>query len=63
MTRFWGNHGGTRQVSGSKKVRPAPAAERLASMETELARRIRAYGKDHPLVERQRQAIARERRP
>ena len=61
MGRFWGNHPGTRQVRGWRKVKTATHEERLAGMEIELQRRIRLFGEGDSLVEIQREAIAREK--
>lgn len=60
MRRFYGNHQGTRQDRGFRKVKPANHNERLASMERELANRIRIYGEGSFLVKMQRGIIARE---
>jgi len=61
MRRFWGNHPGTRQVRGLRKVKPATPEERLASMERELERRLKSCGnRDYWYVQMQREAIARE---
>jgi len=59
MRRFWGNHSGTRQVRGFRKVKPASREQRLASMQRELERRIEAFGDDSELVKLQREAIGR----
>ena len=61
MRGFWGNHPGTRQVRGFRKVKPATPEERLASMERELTNRIKARGPDSWMVQMQQEAIARER--
>jgi len=61
MKRFYGNHPGTRQARGFRKVDPATKEERLASMERELATRIKVCGDTHWLTNMQRQVIARER--
>ena len=60
MRRFWGDHPGTRQVRGFRKVKPATSEERLASMERELTNRIKACGPDSWMVAMQQEAIARE---
>jgi len=60
MRRFWGDHPGTRQVRGFRKVKPATPEERLASMERELANRIKACGPDSWMVGMQQEAIVRE---
>lgn len=60
MRRFWGNHSGTRQVRGFRKVKRAASEERLASMERELAVRERVYGTNHRMTVMQREAIDRE---
>ena len=60
MRRFWGDHPGTRQVRGSRKVKPASKEERLESMQRELANRERIYGPYHWMVKIQRDIIARE---
>jgi len=60
MGRFWGNHPGTRQVRGRRKVKPASQEERLESMERELATRERIYGVDHWMTQMQRDIIAKE---
>jgi len=59
MRRFWGNHSGTRQARGFRRVKPASHAERLASMQRELERRIEAFGDDSQPVKLQREAIGR----
>ena len=60
MRRFYGDHPGTRQVRGSRKVKPASQEEQLESMRRELANRIKAYGPDHFMTQMQRETIARE---
>ena len=60
MTRFWGNHSGTRQIGGHRKVKPSTLEERLASMQRELANREQAYGPNHWLTTLQRVLIASE---
>ena len=60
MARFYGDHPGTRQVRGRRKVKPANHEERLASMRRELATRERIYGSDHFMTEMQRDFIAKE---
>lgn len=62
MRRFWGNHPGTRQVRGHRKVKPATKGERLESMHRELATRERVYGTDHWMTVMQRDIIDRELR-
>ena len=61
MKRFYGNHPGTRQARGFRKVDPATKEERLASMERELSNREKTYGPDHWLTNMQRHVIAKER--
>lgn len=60
MGRFYGDHPGTRQVRGCRKVKPASQEERLESMRRELANRERIYGPDHWLTRMQRDRIAKE---
>ena len=60
MSRFWGNHSGTRQTRGFRRVNPATPKERLASMERELANRKRIYGVNHWLTQMQRDIITGE---
>jgi len=60
MGRFWGNHPGTRQVRGRRKVKPASREERLESMRRELASREQVWGPDHWLTQMQRDRIAKE---
>jgi len=60
MGRFWGNHPGTRQVRGHRKVKAASPEERLASMERELATRERVYGTDHWMTVMQREVMDQE---
>jgi hypothetical protein len=60
MTRFWGNHQGTRQWRGRRRVKPATREENLESMYRELRRREASFPIDHPYVQAQREAIARE---
>ena len=59
--RYYGNHAGTRQTRGWRRVKPASFEERLASMQRELASRIAAFGADSPFVEVQRETIAKLR--
>ena len=58
MTRFWGNHPGTRQTRGSQHVKPATPAEQLAAMERELASRRESYPDTHWMVQEQIGRIA-----
>lgn len=60
MRRFYGDHPGTRQVRGRRKVKPASQEERLASMRRELATRERVYGPDHWMTQMQRDFVAKE---
>lgn len=60
MSRFYGNHPGTRQTRGFRNVKPATHEDQLASMQRELERRIEAFGEDDPFVQVQRNAIAKE---
>jgi len=62
MSQFWGNHPGTRQARGFRRVKPATPEERLASMERELERRIKVCGsnRDYWYVQMQREVIGRE---
>lgn len=60
MARFYGNHPGTRQVRGRRKVKPASQEERLESMQRELANRERVFGPGHFLTQMQRDRIAKE---
>jgi len=60
MARFYGDHPGTRQIRGRRKVKPASPEERLASMQRELASREQTYGVDHWMTQRQRETIAKE---
>jgi len=60
MARFYGDHPGTRQVRGRRKVKPANHEERLASMRRELATREAVYGPDHWFTQMQRDRIAKE---
>ena len=60
MGRFYGDHPGTRQVRGRRKVKPATKEERLESMRRELATRERHFGPEHWLVKMQRDRIAKE---
>ena len=62
MARFYGNHPGTRQVRGSRKVKPATAEERLASMQHELDRRLWYRPINHEYVQAQLDAIANLKR-
>ena len=59
--RFYGNHPGTRQQRGRRKVKPATREERLASMRRELDRRLEMRPIDRDSVQAQLDAIAREK--
>ncbi len=59
--RFYGNHPGTRQARGRRKVTPSTREERLESMSRELNNRIQIYGRDHWMTRMQRETIAEEK--
>ena len=60
MVRFYGDHPGTRQIRGRRRVKPASQEERLESMRRELATREHVYGPAHWMTQMQRDFIARE---
>lgn len=62
MSRFWGNHPGTQQARGSRRVSPSTPQERLAAMERGLANMKEIFGDRHWLVLKQIGRIAELKR-